>query len=578
MFYNKTVEGLHNIKNLETFSFLINMNNEVKTKSQSTVVSDCRSITLFLDGMIYNNDRKQLISGFVSNGVDHVKQLEGSFVIFLIEKSAFYILTDKVNSRKAFYTFKDGTWYISNNIDNLPKHKCQLSIDGIACYLANGVMLNDLTLFHDIRSAKRASIHCFKNKSDSITKYWNYKFSYSSTTLKNEKEEGYQKELEQLLINAIKRRYATVSDKACLALSAGYDSRGILGILHNQLKVTNLLCFSYAQDDNLRKHSDAALSKKLADECGYDHKIIKSYRGDLIAFLKKNAVEGKCLTNFCDELDGWHDLAERNYCSDIFVGDECFGWLDVPLNTNAEILDSVLITGQSGIEWLGNFISEKVFNNFCHSLNKLTDDIIKKTSEISDPHDKKDFLYLDQRLNHVLMPWRENISSQIGFVHNPYLDGDILNFMTKLPPHLRKSKSFFRKTITNLLPDLFSITQATSSGVIADWQNELYKNGKLLIEFVLENDSRLDELISKEEIINMIQRQGSKMLKLRIFSLKALNYLRKKSRMADKVLNIVFGPRVKPNGRTVFPETLLLRLLLIRIYLSPSSSKHGNSI
>ena len=131
---NKTVNALHHIKGIGRFSFMINMNNEVKTRNQNTVVSDCKSIELFLDGVIYNNNKKQLISGFLVNGVDYVKQLEGSFVIFLIKKSAFYILTDKVNSRKAFYTFIDGAWYISNNIDNLPKHKCKLSIDGLACY------------------------------------------------------------------------------------------------------------------------------------------------------------------------------------------------------------------------------------------------------------------------------------------------------------------------------------------------------------------------------------------------------------------------------------------------------------
>jgi hypothetical protein len=100
----------------------------------------------------------------------------------------------------------------------------------------------------------------------------------------------------------------------------------------------------------------------------------------------------------------------------------------------------------------------------CQSINNLADGIYDGINGISDPREKCDFLYLNQRIDHILMPWREYFTGQVGYVHNPYLDGGILNFVKKMPGQLRKEKFLFRDTITNMFPELFSIGPATSSG------------------------------------------------------------------------------------------------------------------
>ena len=160
----QSTDNSHFFRNLEEFNFIINEKNVIKLLNESTLVSDCKRVKLFLDGIIYNKNKEDLINGFVSEGVEYVKQLEGSFVIFLIHGSLFYLLTDKVNSRKAFCVYLDNSWYISNNIDNLPIAQCPISIDGIACYIANGVMLNELTLFQGIKCTKGATVYTFTNE------------------------------------------------------------------------------------------------------------------------------------------------------------------------------------------------------------------------------------------------------------------------------------------------------------------------------------------------------------------------------------------------------------------------------
>jgi hypothetical protein len=87
-------------------------------------------------------------------------------------------------------------------------------------------------------------------------------------------------------LESIQRRYAACSAPA-LSLSAGYDSRGILGFLNDGVKAPDISFFSYALDSVPGVDTDAALSKQLADRCGYPHQVLHSYNGDLIAHLKK---------------------------------------------------------------------------------------------------------------------------------------------------------------------------------------------------------------------------------------------------------------------------------------------------
>jgi len=554
------------IKNKGNFFFMLSKQSGVKTTDHYTYASSSKNIQIFLNGVIYNTNEEQLIEGFLSQGVDYINHVEGSFIIFLIEGTQFHIITDKVNSKKAFYAFIDSVWYISNNIDALPKQKCQISLPGLACYLANGIMLNDLTLFQEIRSAKRACVHSFKNSEISIRNYWSYHYEYSASTINQ--QENYQKELEFLLIRSIKRRY-TPTSKTAISLSGGYDSRSILGILYKNFEASNITCFSYALTENPKTDSDGDIAKEIATKCGYSHQTFISYKGDLIEYLKANVREGKCVSDFCTELEAWHRLAASNQFSDMFVGEHSFGGHFVDVKSKEEILGSLHIWGASGIRWLGNFISKKIYKQMCQSLNKLTDDIFESTNAIPDPFDKQNFLYLDQRLNHALLPWRENFSSQAGFVHNPFLDGDILEFTMKLPPYMRKYRLLYWNTIRKMLPDFFSIRRATLKDNNPDWQEELHNHKDLLISLIQRTDSRLDGIISKKELLTALELKVSIIKKAKTFPMRVLNYIRIRNKPADKLISIFTGHRVQ---RSANPTELLLRLLMIRIYLSPSLS------
>jgi asparagine synthase (glutamine-hydrolysing) len=563
-----TAHSHGHVRNLERLVFTVLPTNRIETASLHLAARDRPRLAIYLNGIIYNADANQLVAGFTSQGVNYVNQLEGSFVLFVVAETAFYVLTDKVNSRKAYFIKQGDAWHIACDLDDLPTAACAVSVDALACFISNGVMFNDLTLFQGVSVARRASIHCFRAGRLDVGAYWNYRFTYADYNPVNER--AYQEEFGRLLIDAVELRIRT-APKSAVSLSAGYDVRGILGILHDKLKIRDVPCLSYALDNSPSPESDAALSQQLAAICGYRHEIIRSYRGDFIAQLTGNAWQGRCIANFCDELDVWRSLADRAEFSDIIAGDQCFGGVDGNLDSDAAVLDSIGITGTAGLRWLRGRISDESYDAFSGALQRLSSDIMAKANAFEDPHDKKDYLRLDQRINHLILPWREYMLGQVGLVHNPFLDSKILEFVAKLPPRLRKNKIFYRQTISLMFPSLFNLKLASAAGYKMNWWRELVSNHRQLVELVEATDSRLDSFVSKAEFVDLLKSVAARSTKALTDLSRGVNYVRKRSPVADSAITALAGPRIGQGGRSVPAVQLVIRLLVLRIYLSSRS-------
>ena len=155
------------------------------------------------------------------------------------------------------------------------------------------------------------------------------------------------------------------------------------------------------------------------------------------------------------------------------------------------------------------------------------------------------------------------MSSKAGFVHNPFLDEKIFEFMKKVPPALRQDKKLFKLAINDLFPELFSIPKATDPGHLENWENEVSSAKENLIEMIESTDSLLDNIIPKESVRKLIKLQESKIDKIKTFTIRGINYLRKRSGNADKYLSKFIGAR-NPSTDSV---TVLLRILYLRTYL-----------
>jgi len=540
----------------------------VSSSSTQIAVDHNNQVTLILHGEIYSTNDNQaefLLKQFIKRGIGFSKDINGSFAVLLIDKrnDTVALITDRINTRKVFCSkYKEGYW-LSTSLYLHPTADVDLDPVGIACYLANGVVHNNRTLFDGVQTLERASVHILTQDGFHATRYWSYEFTKPHSSI-NEKE--LRAELSELLVESVKIRLKD-NPKVFLSLSAGYDSTGILGIVGSKLKDVN--CFSYAHGEPA-SNSDEYAAREMASYFGFNHKIVESYKGNILNVIKHNANLGHGRAHLCDEVDAWIEMASDfslTTPSVLFVGDECFGWTDCELNCIIDVLNSVAIYDFNRLSWFQNMLPKGTYDMLCNGLKEDMLQILKRCPTTRDRHDSKDFLYLDQRLNNVILPWREFFAGQFVVVRNPFLDNSILDFMKKIPSHLRCGKRLYKATITEMFPDLFQIERATTASYVPNWGEEFSSQRSAIEAAISSQDSKLDRIIPPEVILRLLggsRTGGDNRFSPKKLARKLARRLLKGTFMAEKILSRFHNTSKKQIDRTAF----LKRILVIRLFLS----------
>lgn len=489
----------------------------------------------------------------------NAESMDGSFALLHIDgqRHCVSIITDRVNSRKVFTCLHDGCTWFATSINHLPHTAFRIDRTAVASYLASGVLFNNRTLFEGIRVLPRASTHTLTADTLESTEYWLYSFAGKEDT---RPVEALQADLSGLLVQSVKRR-TDPNVRLHLSLSAGYDSRTLLGLLSSPTSNMPVSCFSYAHGEP-REQSDAAISHLLAEHSGFSHQTVESYEGDFMVTLASNVARGHGIANFCDEVDAWKQLMTQGIDA-LMVGDECFGWGNIDPVSSDDVLD---LLGIHNFQRIANrsFLEPGVAKDMEERLDAEIEVILGRTRSESTWRDRLDVLYLDQRLSHLLMPWREYFAGSVALTHNPFLDRDILTFMTGVPGHLRRNKSLFRSTVESLFPDLFALPMATVSGYAVDWRSEMVAVMPQLHHMINNRESRLDEVIPSNSVMKATEQQMSKQdaIREKANRFQAGVTRRAKTKLPDRVRSILPSPR-----KTVSAPLLAQRLLLLRAVL-----------
>lgn len=555
---------------IATRSFIVHL---ISSSSTQISVDRENDVMLLLHGEIYStkdNRAESLLKQFIKRGINFSRDINGSFVVLLIDKrnDTVAVVTDRINTRKVFCSrYKEGIW-LSTSLYLHPTADVDLDPIGIACYLANGVVHNNRTLFDGISTLERASVHVLTQDGFQGTRYWSYEFTNSDPDI-NEKE--LRAELSELLVESVKIRL-NGNPKVFLSLSAGYDSAGILGILGSKLKVKNVNCFSYAHGEP-KFNSDEYIAEKMASHLGYDFKVVQSYKGNIIDVLDHNARLGNGLANFCDEVDAWIEMASvfsATAPSVLFVGTHCFGWVDRELNDLVDVLNSIVIYDFNRLSWLQGMLPQQVYNILCDGLNEEMTQILKRCPAAKDHHDSKDYLYLDQRVSNLLLYWREYYAGQYITVLNPFLDNSILDFMKKVPTHLRRGKRLYKETIVEMFPELFQFERAATASYVPDWEEEFSSQRSAIEAIISSQDSKLDRIIPPEVILRLLRGSrtgGDNRFSPKTLSRKLARRLLKGTAIAKRILSRFPKTSKKQIDRT----TILKRILVMRLFLNKTN-------
>jgi len=494
---------------LETNRFTVHLS---KSSSTQVATSHDDQITLLLHGEIYtggNNPANYLLERYLEEGLEFAKAVNGSFAILLVDKRTdqIILITDRLNTREVFSSkYKGGHWLSTALTYRLhPADDLKLDPVGIAFYLTNRKIPNDRTLYAGIRALERACVHTLTEDGFQAKRYWTYDLNESRAGVD---EKTLQADLSDLLIEGVRKRLSD-NPKVILSLSAGYDSTSILGLLH-KLQVPDVECFSYANGDP-EPNSDPYIAREMAHQLGYNHTVVPGYRDQLPEMLTSNAELGHGLTAVVYEVDAWKELSKwfsSTQPGALFVGERSMGNRFRPLGSDRDLLAASFWQDLTGMPWLRTLLPHQEYTALQESMSQGFSEMLNRCPPTNDFYIKRAFLSINQGQRKQLT-LREHFAGPFIDVRNPLLDNDVLDFIMTIPTPLRLGQHLYKETVTKMFPGLFKFKRATTSGFSSyAWERAaLSVHHPEVEDFVSNQDSPLDELVSPDVILGLLKEQ-----------------------------------------------------------------------
>ncbi len=441
---------------------------------------EARETDVIVHGELYDGSTLPgLIDSYHAVGPSFVEACNGSFSILLVDRRGDRVVlaTDRMGSKPLHMSRVAGRTYVSSKLGHLVTSGSTMDRAGVAWYLSNGVVHTDRTILEGVSRLPCAS-HCVvSDGSPRVTRYWSHELTGEDAR----SFEQLRGDLADLLVSCVQKRLGG-EDDTHLSLSAGYDSRGILGLLCHAGRRGSLKTFSYAAEEGIAD-SDAAIAGRLADACGVPHRLLLSYDGDLDDAIERNARWGDGSANFCDEALVWEQLVSEHAARRprMFLGDTVLVDYDAETVDFQDVLHVCGLREFAGLAWIQGLLPRGQYRDLRDAQAADLADLERLMAEVGDLLDMRYILYLDQRVCHVHLPWREDYAARGFAVQEPLLDNELLDFSRRLPIGVRRyQQRLYVAAATLVAPEVFTAPTASVSGCVIDWRDQLYRRAASL--------------------------------------------------------------------------------------------------
>lgn len=421
------------------------------------------------------------------------------------EAGRVHAWTDRLNFSPIFHRRAENQHIFASGVSLFPAGALTPDPAAVASLVLNGSCLAGGTLYRDLTSLPRAAAHALEAGGLRSSVYWRYRPGLE--TAARRQPGPAQDELWHLLAGSVER--LTRGRPVLLALSGGYDSGVLLGLLGAELKHPNVACFSYAHGDPM-PGSDAAVAAQQAVLYGYRHMTLASYRGDFIGMLDRNAEVGEGLRAPAYEIEAYPALAESaaDDGSVVLFGDECFGWGSYRLRGRDDLLGAINLKSPALLAKFERPESAGALAALRNGLEARYEDLRIAAEPFRHADDAKDFLYLEQRIQNFILPLRRRIAGHWFPVALPFLAPEVLDFMATVPAEWRLDKRLFRTMARRRLPELFRIPRATRGQLHPDFAAEVLRAVPALDRRIAEQDWAVDGLFSRETLWALVRSFG----------------------------------------------------------------------
>lgn len=185
---------------------------------------------------------KDISNLYMEYGLKLTKFIKGSFVLIIYSNKEIILISDRLNVLPLYY-FKDkNILVISSSIKFISKlNYVPKILDEVSLVqqLIFDYLLDDYTLYKNIKRIKSGSIYIFDQSKIKIERYWEVESLYNEKLLS--KSDSLELLSNQLFDNV--QLYTSDSKKVLVSLTGGFDGRTNLAMLRKNKD--DFLCYSY---------------------------------------------------------------------------------------------------------------------------------------------------------------------------------------------------------------------------------------------------------------------------------------------------------------------------------------------
>jgi asparagine synthetase B (glutamine-hydrolysing) len=364
-------------------------------------------------------------------------------------------------------------------LSRIEPQSTKLNTAAIGEFLVRGCFYGTDTLFDDIEKVPQASAVVISQTGLTWGRYWNLHYGPASS----DDEDALTDEFDRLIRQATRRLLDIVGNPAVL-LSGGLDSRLMLAYLLAEGATPR--CFSYTTSDGAG--DDHSIAKAVADHCGLPHEIYPIPISDFERAAVKETLAADGRVQMIDAPSNrWEYIGAIHPA--MFIGDECFGWQG-KAHTPDEALDLVGWWNTDAAPRISDWIRREKYKDIVRGIEAKRRRLIDDAGRSDNHNDLKDWLYYSERMGNLLNGYsarRLAVAEQA----RPFLDEDVIDFLSKVPSHLRCDKALARKLIQSKFPSLHALPYATRTSVPwrqGEFVSHVAGNAELY-EFIIANIS-----------------------------------------------------------------------------------------
>lgn len=409
-----------------------------------------------------SNLKETIVAMYESNGETFFKEFRGSFSGLFRDKknNKTLIFTDHIGSKQIFYSKVNERFVFGSEINFIVdfyknnQHKCSLNTNAAYFLLTYGFMVEEHTLFSEIK--KLVAGHYIKLTDDKfeIIKY----HQLDNTPNYGQSEKEIIERIDHLFRQAVKRAFEKDREygyKHLVGLSGGLDSRMTTWVANDMGYGYQIVNYTFSQSDYL----DETIPKAIAADLKHEW-IFKALDNGL--FLK----DIDDTVRICSGGALYYGLAHGKSCLDL-IDKSQFG---------------IVHTGMLGDVIIGTFYSsldkDKEFEVTDGTYSKVLAKKLDKSMFSSNYKNEEIFKFYTRGFtgaNQGILVHQEFSES-----YSPFYDLEFLEYCLTIPVELRFNHKIYKQWIINKYPKAADYVWEKTGGKITDKSVNIFGRNVLL--------------------------------------------------------------------------------------------------